>query len=618
VISVFIAFIGIYFLFNQKLIKESVQNKAVVRGTEVVSKVQRHVVATKEITSNISEQILFYSYQQHADLFIKSLVEKYSFIKAIHVNIDSSITELKYHNYYCYKQNDSTVTLHGNTRFNTFINEDVNFEKMVKNGIADWSEPIRCDETGSVVVSYYSPIEILVDSETPQKVGEVICELSILELNDAVNGVKIGENGFVFLLSKEGVFITHPRKEWILKRNIFNIAEDVFDVKHFDVAKAQKEGKSGTLVAYPEMLNYEKSWIYYTPIVENGWTLIFVLPYKELYEPLFLPVLQMLFFSVLGILLIYLLVTYISNKQMQPLSSLTQQLKRFSKLAGDTNAISANEVAQVSESLNYMKLWYEKYKITSSQEALKNESQKRDISQAAEIQRSFIKTKFPIFPERKDIDLYATYKPAKGVSGDLYDFFFIDKEHIVLTMGDVSGKGVPAAFFMSIAQTIIKKNANEHSAKSIVTSVNQELYTNNHHQFFLTLFLGVLNIETGMFTYCNAAHTISYILKSNGKLVELAQSHGLPLGLYPDKKYQEATIQLKKGDSVILYTDGVTELNDADKQQYGNQRLEENLKNLAQKNPKEMVLKLERSLELFIGNTKQSDDISILILNYKA
>jgi sigma-B regulation protein RsbU (phosphoserine phosphatase) len=303
---------------------------------------------------------------------------------------------------------------------------------------------------------------------------------------------------------------------------------------------------------------------------------------------------------------------------MQPLSLLTQQLKRFSKLAGDTNAISANEVAQVSESLNSMKLWYENYKITSSQEAKKNESQKRDIMQAAEIQRSFIKTKFPVFPERKDIDLYATYKPAKGVSGDLYDFFFIDKDHIVLTMGDVSGKGIPAAFFMSIAQTIIKKNATKRSAKSIVTSVNQELYTNNHHQFFLTLFFGVLNIETGMLTYCNAAHTISYILKANGNLVELAQSHGLPLGLYPDKKYQEASIQLEKGDSVILYTDGVTELNDADKQQYGSQRFEENLKNLAQKNPKEMVLKLEKSLELFIGNTKQSDDISILILNYKA
>lgn len=617
VISVFIAFIGIYFLFNQKIIEENVQNKAVSLSAEVRNNVERHVVATAEITSNISEQILFYAQQNNANIFLTGLIEKYSFINAIHVNIDSTVTNLANRNYYCFKHNDSTYLYKGNERFKTCVSENTEFKNLVENKVISWSEPIVCKRTNKVVVSYYAPIRILDDRKQKIQVGEVICELSLLQLNETLNQIKIGLHGFAFLLSKEGEYITHPIKEWILNRNIFDVPQEIFDFDKFDAKTAFVEKKSGTLIAHPEILNYEKCWVYYTPITENGWTLIFVLPHKELYEPLYLPVLQMLFFSVLGILIIYLLVTYIINKQIQPLSSVTQQLKTFSRITGDVEDSSQNEIVQVSDSLNSMQTWYENYKVTRSQEAQKSESRKRDIYEASEIQQSFIKTDFPAFPDRDDIDLFASYKPAKGVSGDLFDYFFIDDKHLVFSMGDVSGKGIPAAFFMSVAQTIVKNNSGAKNARLIVGGVNNELYTNNQHQFFLTLFLGVLNVETGKLNYCNAAHTAPYILKENGELINLAQSHGLPLGLYSDKKYKEANVQLENGDSVIVYTDGVTELLDQSKLQYGKLRFERNLVSLAGLSPKESVLRIDRSLSQFVGDSTQSDDISILILKYK-
>ncbi|WP_319502802.1 SpoIIE family protein phosphatase [uncultured Draconibacterium sp.] len=619
VIGVFIAFIGIFFLFNQTLIKESVKNKAMSQSTHVTSQVQRYIVTTSEVAGNIADQVIFYGQQDHADLFIQSLVVKYPFINAIYVKIDSTVTNLPYWSYFTYRDGDSTAIQRGSGGISSCANEQVQFEKLIKQKGEGWSEPYLCERNNIVVAAYCSPIIIKTPSGQKKRVGEVICELSLNELNKEVNSLKIGKGGFAFLMSKDGVYISHPVKDWILNRSIYDINEKVLreDVKDTN-DQVLSENKPGTLIAYPELFNYEKALVYYVPIEQNGWILASVLPYKELFEPLYLPVLQMLFFSVLGILVIYLTVTYIINRQIKPLSLVTKQLKRFSNLTGPYKDIPENEVIQVAESLNYMKSWYEKYLQTQSDEQKKKQRRQEDMDQASEIQQSFIKTIHPAFPGRTDIDLYSTYQPAKGVSGDLFDYFFIDEEHLVLTMGDVSGKGVPAAFFMSVAQTTIKTNALMPKANKIVEKVNKELCTSNHHQFFLTLFLGVLNVKTGILEYCNAAHTPGYVLTNGGKVKELAQSHGLPLGLYPDKSYGSAKIQLNKEDTLVLYTDGVTEMLNENNVQYSNRQLVENLKSLTGSSPKEMIERLEKSFKMYMGHAQQADDITMLIFNYKA
>ncbi|WP_319509382.1 SpoIIE family protein phosphatase [uncultured Draconibacterium sp.] len=619
VIGVFIAFIGIFFFFNQTLIKDSVKNKAMSQSTEVSGSVQRYLVTTSEVAGNIADQVIFYGQQDHADLFIQSLVIKYPFINAIYVKIDSTVMDLSYSSYFTFKEGDSTFIQRGRTNFSLCGNEQRYFKTLISNDKKGWSEPYMCERNNIVVAAYNTPITIKNDNGESVNVGQVICEMSVNELNKEVNNLKIGKGGFAFLLSKNGTYITHPVKDWILNKSIYELSNKVY---RGNVATKTDSiiynSESGTLIAYPELFNYEKALVYYTPIRQNGWTLVSVLPYKELFEPLYLPILQMLFFSVLGILVIYLTVTYIINRQIKPLSMVTKQLKRFSNLTGPYKDIPENEVIQVSESLNYMKSWYEKYLQTQSDEQKKKQQRQEDINQASEIQQSFIKTIYPAFPNRTDIDLYATYQPARGVSGDLFDYFFIDDDNLVLTMGDVSGKGVPAAFFMSVAQTIIKTNALEPKADLIVQKANKELCTSNHHQFFLTLVLGVLNVKTGILEYCNAAHTPGYILSTNGKIKELAQSHGLPLGLYPDKSYSSAQVQLVKGDTLVLYTDGVTEMLNENNVQYGNQRLIENLVSLSGQSPKDMVERLEKSFKMYIGHGYQTDDITMLIFKYKA
>jgi sigma-B regulation protein RsbU (phosphoserine phosphatase) len=148
----------------------------------------------------------------------------------------------------------------------------------------------------------------------------------------------------------------------------------------------------------------------------------------------------MLFFSVLGILAIFFIITYISNKLIQPLSKVTTQLKKFSSVTGESGLVTSNEVEQVSESLNYLKSWYEKFEINQNKEDKINTLRKQDLLEASEIQMSLINNNFSVFANRNDIDLFAVYKPARIVSGDLFDFFFLDDYNLFFSIGDVSGK----------------------------------------------------------------------------------------------------------------------------------------------------------------------------------
>jgi len=620
VIAVFIAFISIYILFNVDIIKENIAVKAIRISDEVISNVRSYVVTTSEVTENIADQIIFYNQHDDEKDFIESLIKRYPFINAIHIHIDKDITA-KNHDFLCFEDADSLVYITQNGVISNCLSENINFQALLKNRKRDWSEPMLCKRNNTIVASYYTPIYLRHGDPESEIIGDVICDLSLLQLSESISNLKIGDNGFAFLISKKGTYITHPIKEWILKRNITDLSAKVFNADSSYWDKFLNSNESGFEIANPEILNYQKSWIYYRRIKETGWILIQSIPYKEMFEPLFLPILKMLFFSVLGILVIYILITYITNRQIQPLSELTSQLKYLSSLSGEKYAgeETMNEIIHVSQSLNLLKNWYEKNKIKVSREEKLNKLKDNDIFQAAEIQQSLIKFDYPAFPDNPEIDLYTSYKPARVVSGDLFDYFFLDQDHIVITIGDVSGKGVPAAFFMSVAQTVIKSvsvDINTTESSRLVERINEELYSNNVHQFFLTLLLGILNIRTGELSYCNAAHTASYVLKGDGAIDILSDTHGLPLGLYRGKGYGQGSYKLTKGDSLILYTDGVTELQDENGEQYGQNRFKENLLSLKGLSPREMVYRIEASLQQFMGSTAQTDDICILILKY--
>lgn len=607
VIIVFTAFIVAYFLFNQRLLRENIENKAIGLSSEVISVINREIITTKEVTASISEQINYYSRNGDEEKLLRQVVSKYPFLVSIEVYFDSAFYQP---NHYHAIIQDGNIIKYIQKKQPDFSNQpEEDFFLKINDSVSPaWSAPYVWEVTEQIVVSYFHPISEPSDSGF-NITGNIIAKFSLTDFNAALNHINDDRPGYTCIVDKNGNYLTHPEEKNILNANLFSVSPNVLSRSNININRIFEEQLKGSTVAYPSTLNNEKSWVYFSPIPESGWYLFFIMPYQELYHELYVVTFRMTIFALLGIVLIFFLVSYITRKQIEPLSNITSRLTSFSS---PFKLNTKNEVKQVANSLEYLKVWFEQYQIARQKEELNNYKHIRDLHQASEIQQSLIKTSFPAFPDRQDIDLYAIYKPAQIVSGDLFDYYFLDEDNLLFTIGDVSGKGIPAAIFMSVCQTVIKNNSYYRYPHKIVEKANSELCTSNNHQYFLTLFLGIMNVKTGVLTYCNAAHTFPLIINSAGKLTEIKSTHGLPLGLYPEKEYEEDQIILSPGDSIILYTDGVFDALNEKNMLLGSKWFQKNLINKKNLSPQEIIELLDDDLEKIEISPK--DDICMLAI----
>lgn len=240
-----------------------------------------------------------------------------------------------------------------------------------------------------------------------------------------------------------------------------------------------------------------------------------------------------------------------------------------------------------------------------------------ELNLARDIQAHMLPSIFPPFPEYSEFDLYATMNPAKEVGGDFYDFFMVDEKHLGIVVADVSGKGVPAALVMVIAKTLIKNYAQlGFSTAEVFTKVNQLLCDDEDMAFFITAWMGILDIESGVLTYSNAGHNPP-LLKSGGKFGYLKSPPCLVLTGMPDFEYTQQQLKMNSGDRLFLYTDGVTEATRANGELYGEKRLG-NFMNANADAPIDAALKgLRGDIDAFVGGAPQFDDMTMLLLEYK-
>jgi sigma-B regulation protein RsbU (phosphoserine phosphatase) len=228
---------------------------------------------------------------------------------------------------------------------------------------------------------------------------------------------------------------------------------------------------------------------------------------------------------------------------------------------------------------------------------------------------SMVPQKFPAFPDREEVDVYATLQPAREVGGDLYDFYFLDKDRLCFCIADVSGKGVPAALFMAMTKTLIKsRSADDYSTASIVTHVNDELSEDNPQSMFVTLFLAILNVRTGELLYTNAGHNPSYTKRSSGSVEVLKELHGPIVGAMPGLTYKEASMMLKAGDMMLLYTDGVTEAMNKEDELYSDQRLDGLVERSSFESAQQLTEMVMADVVAFEDGNERADDITILAL----
>ncbi|RLD35777.1 MAG: hypothetical protein DRI83_06340, partial [Bacteroidetes bacterium] len=241
-----------------------------------------------------------------------------------------------------------------------------------------------------------------------------------------------------------------------------------------------------------------------------------------------------------------------------------------------------------------------------------------ELNVAKDIQMSMLPLIFPAFPQRGEIDIYAELIPAREVGGDFYDFYFLDENHICFVVGDVSGKGVPAALMMAVTKTLLKSRAgNDKSTASILTHVNNEIAKDNDTYMFITVFMAILNTNTGELVYSNAGHNPSFIIKHDDReVVKLSDLHGPVIGAMEEMTYSETKLFIDKDDIVIAYTDGVTESQNMEEELYSDAKFITFLENWIFSTPKNLIEEIIKSVKEHEGEAEQFDDITALAVQY--
>ena len=325
---------------------------------------------------------------------------------------------------------------------------------------------------------------------------------------------------------------------------------------------------------------------------------------------------------VLVFLIIFGYLRFLQKRVVMPIQFLTKNAEAFAKcrtgfLDEMLNIHTGDEIETLAAALAKMEVDITKYinnlaRVTADKERIATE-----LAVATQIQTSMLPCIFPPYPDLKEFDIYALMQAAKEVGGDFYDFFLIDRTHLCVVIADVSGKGVPAALFMVIAKTLIKNHAQAGmSPKQVFEAVNDQLCENNEAGMFVTAFMGVLDVTDGSFTYVNAGHNPPLLSTGGAPYDWLKSKRGFVLAGMEHMKYSQQQITLFPGDSLLLYTDGVTEALNPREELYSEARLKAfvNSGRLDGRTLEEQLHLLRQELAGFADGAQQADDITMLIL----
>ncbi len=306
------------------------------------------------------------------------------------------------------------------------------------------------------------------------------------------------------------------------------------------------------------------------------------------------------------------LTSYTRNIEERSFQSNEEEMRAMQAISGSR----ADEVGSLAEAMSGMISRLQRYLIEIQAATAARERVEGELSAARDIQIGMVPRRFPPFPEREDIDIYALLEPAKEVGGDLYNYVMIDENRLFFVIGDVSGKGVPAALFMAMTSTLFKANAlSAVSTADLMARVNVELARDNAANLFVTAFAGIIDLRDGTVAYSDAGHEAPYLLRADGSVTRLDKPEGMALGVFDDAAFDGASVRLGKGDALVLFTDGVSEATRADEAQFTVEGIVETLSMLpADRTARSIATSLADRVGAFVGAAPQFDDIAILVV----
>ena len=416
------------------------------------------------------------------------------------------------------------------------------------------------------------------------------------------------------LLGRNGSYIAHEDPDKVLNETIFTSALEMADTTALYIGREMIAGHRG-MVQFKN--DDAKSFMVFGPL-SNGWSMGLVCTYGDIYRDVNLVTMILSMLLLLGLVGLFFGTRSLIRKQTMPIVEFTNSAMTIAK--GNFNAripevTSRDELLRLRDSLAFMQQSINDSILELKTTTAANERYESELYIAREIQMSMLPQNFP---SRRDFDLYAMVQPAKEVGGDLYDFIEVG-DRVFFLVGDVSGKGVPAALFMSITRAAFRFIGSLGlPMDEVVHRVNNSLCDGNKNEMFVTIFAGCLDLKTGMLDYCNAGHNPIVVIRPDGSASFLRAKPNLAAGLFMDFKYEAERLQLERGSRLILYTDGVTEAERSDKVQFGEKALLDWANAL---NPdvsaNASTLDLYAAVRRFVKDAEQNDDITIMSIVLK-
>ncbi len=511
-----------------------------------------------------------------------------------------------------------------------------------------WTKPYFDEGAGNIIMVTYSapfykedkllgiaPLDIAADLATdiavdlatlgkaPDKKSKFwgVATIDInLEKLQQTSRERLMEGAKFVIFDSDGIFISHPNPDYIMKENVFSVAEKLGHPEIKELIKNLFDGESGIGLA-KDFPDPGMNFVVYAPIPSTQWVIAVMVPESLIMARAWREIAKFSIFMLASLAVIVFVILLISFRVTQPIRKLSLEMEEVGRSGNlevqKQEKFPKDEIGSLAQSFHKMIQDLKDYIAKLETETKTRESVESELRIARNIQTSLIPRTFPPFPQHKEFDLLARNLPAKYVAGDFYDYFFVSDDELVLLIADVSGKGVSSALFMAVARTLIRVTAaHSKGPAEALNTVNETMVKDKAHNLFVTLILCYYNTKTGTLRYASAGHQSPFLISQDEHITEPAHPTGTVLGVFPNIKYEEDKINLKPNEKLIFYTDGVTDARDEKGKFWG----EENFKSALEEGKN---LAFDKLCDEIVDKVSKyqaghfSDDVTVVVLQRK-
>ena len=489
------------------------------------------------------------------------------------------------------------------------------YSGVLEQGQAIWTEPYFDEGAGNVLMTTFSA-PIFRDGAFA---GVTTVDVRLDALNEDA-ALQFSDENFM-ILSQSGHFITHYNPDLVMNSTIqdqvamqnnpeFSTAVERMLAGEFGVSEVNDMFLNGGMVE-------GESWLFYTPVNATGWILSSTLPRSQLTSELWSLMSMAIYGLALMIVLIIALTLYVSSRLSRPIKTLSAAVSDVARGKLDTSIekiYSMDELGRLSVGFNRMLKNLKKQVEIQSQQTAARQMVEKELQVARETQQALLPSEFPPFPERREFQLHAVSKAARHVAGDFFDFFLINPRTLVFVIADVSGKGMSAALVMAVTRTIVRNLAENGKTPARILAETNELLRESHGgSAFVTILLGIYNTNSGRIMYANGGHSPPLLVDRHGNARSVGEATGTIVGMLENQEYANAEMRLLPGETLLLFTDGITEARSPGGEFYGEGRIRAFLEANHGKSAEALCDTLEKEICDF-QKMNLADDLTILAL----